>query len=141
MGWVHQEASARRWMCGGFMRMSSQNPYKQGSGEGSGLGRGRFWAVMQSQEPQATARWRAGESGTQMALQNGPELGQGSWALIHLHQPVLDAGCPRKGCDSRRGNSLQSGELPARKATPQCFPHQGNGVLQFQFGQHTTSPL
>lgn len=57
------------------MRMSSQNPYKQGSGEGSGLGRGRFWAVMQSEEPQATARWRAGESGTQMALQNGPELG------------------------------------------------------------------
>lgn len=104
MGWVHQEASARRWMCGGFMRMSSQNLYKQGSREGSGLGRGRFWAVMQSQEPQATARWGVGESGTQMALQNGPELGQGSWALIHLHQPVLDAGCPRKGCDSRRGN-------------------------------------
>lgn len=118
MGRVHQEANAQRWMCRGFMRMSSQDQYKQGSGEGSGLRRGRFWAVIQSQEPQPTARWGVGESGTQMALQNSPELGQGSWALIPLHQPVLDAGCPRKGCDSRQGNSLQSGEIPARKATP-----------------------
>lgn len=58
-----------------------------------------------------------GRDGTQMALQNSPELGQGSWALIPLHQPVLDAGCPRR-CDSRQGQLLQSGELPARKATP-----------------------
>ena len=118
MSRVHQQADARRWMCGGFMRMSSQDLYKQGSGEGSGLGGGRFWAVMQSQEPQPTARWEVGEPGAQLAFQNGPELGQGSSALIPLHQPVLDAGCPRKGCDSRRGNSLQSGELPARKGTP-----------------------
>lgn len=50
------------------MRMSSQDQYKQGSGEGSGLRRGRFWAVIQSQEPQPTARWGVGESGTQMAF-------------------------------------------------------------------------
>ena len=97
MGQVHQEANAQRWMCSGFMRMSSQDQYKQGSGEGSSLGRGRIWAVLQSQEPQPTARWGVGESGAQMTLQNGPELGQGGWALISLHQPVTGYRLPQEG--------------------------------------------
>ena len=81
MGRVHQQANARRWMCGGFMRMSSQDPYKQGSREGSGLGGGRFWAVMQSQK------------GLSSEAEKAPFCVVSFWgevlALMSLHQPIL----------------------------------------------------